>query len=332
MLCRMKSGGLVKIRVDMLSDRPHAMTNYQLQGTDGCYESARASGEHGRIWLRSRCKDANEWLSLDSLEGEFLPAMWREAGETARKAGHGGGDYFEVMEFVDAALGRRSPPIGIDEAMDMTLPGLLSQQSIAAPGRWVDVPDSRLWTDEKSLPLPQLVMVWPQGRLSAPPEPVVPAGYRLRNFEPRDAAAHTALMTKAGFKDWDSARLAEALRKVIPDGFFVIEHGASGRLVAAAMATHNSREGRPYAGELGWVAGDPEHTGKGLGLAACAVVTALFTRRGYRHIYLRTDDWRLPAIRTYLKLGYEPELAAPDMEGRWRAVCGRLNWPFSPVA
>ena len=43
MLCKMRSGGLVKIRVDMLSDRPHAMTNYQLQGTDGCYESSRAA-------------------------------------------------------------------------------------------------------------------------------------------------------------------------------------------------------------------------------------------------------------------------------------------------
>ena len=44
MLCKMASGGLVKIRVDMISDRPHSMTNYQLQGVDGCYESARAPG------------------------------------------------------------------------------------------------------------------------------------------------------------------------------------------------------------------------------------------------------------------------------------------------
>ena len=31
MLCKMVSGALVKIRVDMLSDRPHAMMNYQLR-------------------------------------------------------------------------------------------------------------------------------------------------------------------------------------------------------------------------------------------------------------------------------------------------------------
>jgi hypothetical protein len=29
--------------------------------------------------------------------------------------------------------------------MDMTMPGLISQQSIAEGGRWIDVPDSRAW-------------------------------------------------------------------------------------------------------------------------------------------------------------------------------------------
>jgi len=29
--------------------------------------------------------------------------------------------------------------------MDMTLPGLVSQQSILEEGRWIDVPDSRQW-------------------------------------------------------------------------------------------------------------------------------------------------------------------------------------------
>ena len=45
-------------------------------------------------------------------------------------------------------------------------------------------------------------------------------------------------------------------------------------------------------------------------------------------IYLSTDDWRLPAIKVYLKLGYEPLLYADDMKGRWKAVCGKLGWPM----
>lgn len=145
MLCKMKSGGLVKIRVDMLSDRPHAMHNYQLQGTDACFESARTEADKHRIWLRTRCKDVNEWIDLESLADEFLPDWYKQSWEEATQAGHGGGDYFEVLDFVASISGERLCPIGIHEAMDMTLPGLCSQESILHGSDWIDVPDSRSW-------------------------------------------------------------------------------------------------------------------------------------------------------------------------------------------
>ncbi len=144
MLCRMRSGGLVKIRVDMLSDRPHAMTNYQLQGADGAYESARAAGERNRIWLRTRSSGL-EWMDLEDLADEFLPDYWKRSQDMAAKAGHGGGDYFEIIDFVNAIEGERPCPIGIHEAMDMTVPGLVSQESIRDGGKWKQVPDSREW-------------------------------------------------------------------------------------------------------------------------------------------------------------------------------------------
>ena len=155
MLCQMRSGGLVKIRLDMLSDRPHSLTNYQLQGTDGCYESSRAPGEPGRVWLRSR-DTANagagpyeavhrDWRDLEELAAEFLPESWRVHGGLAVRSGHGGGDLLELFDFVDAIERGVEPVIGIHEAMDMTLPGLVSQQSVAQGGRWLDVPDSRHW-------------------------------------------------------------------------------------------------------------------------------------------------------------------------------------------
>ena len=145
MMGKMKSGGLVKIRVDMLSDRPHAMTNYQLQGTEGCYESARAKGETNRIWLRSRCPNRNTWMSLEELDEEFLPDRWKTWAETAEETGHGGGDFYELLDFFDAVRGTRPCPIGMHESMDMTLPGLISQKSITKGGKWLHVPDSRQW-------------------------------------------------------------------------------------------------------------------------------------------------------------------------------------------
>lgn len=150
MLCKTEKEALIKIRVDCLSDRPHSMNNYQLQGTDGCYESARALGEKDRIWLRKISSelawtDLDAFHSISELAAKYLPESWRTGGEAAATAGHGGGDYFEILDFIDAVQGKRAPEIGIHEAMDMTLPGLISQQSILQGGAWLEVPDSRSW-------------------------------------------------------------------------------------------------------------------------------------------------------------------------------------------
>lgn len=79
MLCKTAKDALIKIRVDMLSDRPHAMTNYQLQGTDGCYESSRGGpGDRDKIWLRSLSENMT-WTDLDAfanisdLANKYLP-------------------------------------------------------------------------------------------------------------------------------------------------------------------------------------------------------------------------------------------------------------------
>ena len=40
-LCQMESGKLLKLRIDCISERPHNMSYYSLQGTKGCYEAPR---------------------------------------------------------------------------------------------------------------------------------------------------------------------------------------------------------------------------------------------------------------------------------------------------
>ena len=96
------------------------------------------------------------------------------------------------------------------------------------------------------------------------------------------------------------------------------------------MANHRPQEIHPFGGELGWVAGHPDHTGKGLGMAVCASVVRRLLQAGYKNIFLNTDDWRLPALSIYLRLGWIPLLYMADMEERWRDVCAKLDWPFNP--
>ncbi|MBD3183870.1 hypothetical protein GF312_16415 [Candidatus Poribacteria bacterium] len=142
MMCKMSKGGQINIRVDMLSNRPHNMTYYSLQGTQGCYESARGFGDSPKIWLKG-FHDKIEWHSLWEFEEEFMPDMWRNPPEEALQAGHGGGDYFEIREFVDCIVNDTKPPVDVYEALDMTVPGLVSEVSVNKGSIPIPVPDFR---------------------------------------------------------------------------------------------------------------------------------------------------------------------------------------------
>jgi len=134
MFCKTESGALIKIRLDMLSNRPHNTTYYSLQGTKGCYEAPRGFGDNHKVWLADYSDNPNEWRSLWDFEEEFMPDIWRNPPQEALNAGHGGGDYFEAREFVDSILNDTKPPIDIYDALNFTLPGLLSEESIAKGG------------------------------------------------------------------------------------------------------------------------------------------------------------------------------------------------------
>lgn len=180
------------------------------------------------------------------------------------------------------------------------------------------------------MPTQQLHMLWPADRPKSVPAVSLAEGYALRIYRPEDAEALAALIHMAGFKEWTEESFSGVLQRALPDGIFFAVHQATGRLAAVATATHNPLELHPFGGELGWVAGDPEHAGKALGAVVCAAVTERFLQARYRRIYLRTDDWRLAATKTYLKIGYVPFLFQSDMEQRWGSVCEKLDWPFNP--
>ncbi len=177
----------------------------------------------------------------------------------------------------------------------------------------------------------QLRMVWPKTMLNQPPAVNVAPGYRLRTYRPGDEPQFFHVMSLAGFERWDMAQLLPWLQKIVPEGWFLVEEEATGQLVATAMANHNPNPYYPFGGELGWVAAHPDHKGKGLGMTVCAAVVTRLLRGGYTSIYLNTDDERLPAIKTYLTLGFRPLILTADMTARWEAICHNLAWPFTPA-
>ncbi|QHW35532.1 Gfo/Idh/MocA family oxidoreductase (plasmid) [Paenibacillus rhizovicinus] len=143
-LCQMESGKLIKLRVDCISKRPHNMNYYTLQGTKGCYEAPRGLGDTHKIWLDGMGdpEEREQWRPLSDYS-EFLPERYKNVTEEQRAAGHWGGDYFIVEDFVAAIKGLRKPAIDVYDACEWTAVAILSELSVMNGGRTIDVPDFR---------------------------------------------------------------------------------------------------------------------------------------------------------------------------------------------
>jgi predicted dehydrogenase len=139
LLCRTSRGALLKVRFDLLSNRPHLMDYYSLQGTLGAYESARVAGQAGWVYFEGKSPSVT-WEPLESYVDEFLPAQYRQPDP---EAGHWGADTWPVQAFVEAVATDERPEIDVYAALDMTLPGIASEASFYQGGAWVAVPNPR---------------------------------------------------------------------------------------------------------------------------------------------------------------------------------------------
>jgi predicted dehydrogenase len=140
-LCQLASGKMANIRIDCMSPRPHNMAYYQLQGTRGCYEAPRGLGDTHKIWLQDldSQKGEREWRPLSDLNA-YLPERYRLASDDQSGAGHGGGDFFIVSDFIDAVRQNTAPEINVYKACEWTAVALLSELSVTNGGRVMEVP------------------------------------------------------------------------------------------------------------------------------------------------------------------------------------------------
>jgi mycothiol synthase len=172
---------------------------------------------------------------------------------------------------------------------------------------------------------PKLHMVRPARLRGASPDVRASAGYELCRLDgDADGATFLALMRRVELGTWDDARLTRVRETILPGGWMWVVEQGNGALVATAMAQDNPSPDLGLDGEVGWVASDPDHRGRGLGRLVVAAAVARLEAAGYQHIYLKTDDHRLPAIRVYVGLGFEPLYYANGMRERWDAIRANL--------
>jgi len=171
--------------------------------------------------------------------------------------------------------------------------------------------------------LPQLKMRF--NKFDSLPEVKLPEGYSLRTFQAGDEDNWVEVLNATGqLGEWNREKVKgwlEGERRIIEEGTFFITF--KWRPVATACTVHPTpSESRP---ELGWVSASPDHQGKGLGYQVSLAVLHFMKKKGYPETFLQTDDHRLPALKTYLKLGFEPEITHESHPGRWKAVYEKLT-------
>jgi mycothiol synthase len=180
-------------------------------------------------------------------------------------------------------------------------------------------------TQETKIILPQLCMK--RHDLENLPEIVLPPGYTLRTSQAGDSIHWATILQETfGGEEWDEARFERELIRhpaYRPDRIFFV-CAPDGRPCATASAYRKASWGE-NTGYVHFVATRPSHSRKRLGYMASLATLHKFRADGCRDAMLETDDFRTPAIKTYLRLGFRPLVVHESQLARWEAVFAKLG-------
>ncbi len=187
---------------------------------------------------------------------------------------------------------------------------------------------SLLGLGKKDNERPQLLMWYPHA--TPPAVRRLKEGCRLRTYRDGDESAWAELLNDSSeLGVWTVARIEKVLLSaLLPDGQFFATMDET--LIAGAGLYDSEKRGRS-CWEIGWVVTDPDHRGLGLAwhVTAAAVETAL--TQPPRPIFLMTDDFRVAAVKLYLKMGFVPDFDHGSYRDRWAKLGGELGPEYHQI-
>ena len=99
------------------------------------------------------------------------------------------------------------------------------------------------------------------------------------------------------------------------DKFFMVECGGEPAATLAVICDYEKREGYIHM-----VACKSRFRGRGIGTRLCTEAVRALIFAGMETAYLTTDDFRIPAIKSYLRAGFYPDIINGEHERRWADV------------
>ena len=172
-------------------------------------------------------------------------------------------------------------------------------------------------------PPPQLEML--RAHLDDLPAIQVPKGYELRTYRPGDDQAWCDIMEGNVGRDWTKEKFVEKMSsdpRFTADSLFFAT--LDSQPVASACAWRQKVEEK-VIGDVHMVGVVEAHRRRGLGHLVNTAVLVRLKEIGYQKAHLKTDDWRIPAINSYLKIGFEPLNTHISHAERWEVILEKIE-------
>jgi predicted dehydrogenase len=145
LLCRTAKGSLIRVRFEWLSNIPPQF-KWAIHGSRGGYflEVAREQVTSG-IYIV--CKSpADKWEPIETYATGRFPSRYARPPVDVDQYSLGSPDAWMLQDFIDSILTGEEFDVDVYRALDMTLPGVISESPIAQGSCWAHVPNPRFFT------------------------------------------------------------------------------------------------------------------------------------------------------------------------------------------
>ncbi|MDN5203177.1 Gfo/Idh/MocA family oxidoreductase [Fulvivirgaceae bacterium BMA10] len=130
------NGETIIITHDTNTARPYSL-DFRVQGVEGVIDFDYGTQ---RIHIQEKTQ-AHSWEDAKPWLKEYDHPLWKEFGDVARDAGHGGMDFFLDRQFIQSAKDNTPPVIDVYDAATMRAITPLSEASIREGGAVQQIPD-----------------------------------------------------------------------------------------------------------------------------------------------------------------------------------------------
>ncbi|CCH03238.1 oxidoreductase domain protein [Fibrella aestuarina BUZ 2] len=134
------NGENIMIIHDTNSPRPYSL-GFRAQGTQGIWMD-----DGDQIYLEAAngkplSPKPHTWEPFAPYQEKYDHPLWKEHGQNAQNAGHGGIDFFVLRAFIESIKKQVAPPIDVYDAAAWSAISPLSEESIAKGSKPIDIPD-----------------------------------------------------------------------------------------------------------------------------------------------------------------------------------------------